>query len=90
MLDEQDHDAFLKSQYCITLPFVCMTRHKIDRFIMEVEYLDDIFDVTYRKFLMQLTILSITQAFRIKKNLLGNEDPQSLIKWDIINFMIMF
>ena len=46
LLDEQDYDAFLKSQYCLTLPFVCMTRPKIDRFILEVEYLDDIFDVT--------------------------------------------
>ena len=36
LLNEQDHDAFLKSQYCITLPFVCMTRLEIDRFIMEV------------------------------------------------------
>ena len=51
LLDEQDHDAFMKSQYFITLPFVCMTRLKIDRFIMEVEYLDGIFDITYRKFL---------------------------------------
>ena len=42
LLDEQDYDAFMKSQYCLTLLFVCMTRLKIDRFILEVEYLDDI------------------------------------------------
>ena len=49
LLDEQDHDAFLKLQYCITLPFVCMTRLKIDRFTMEVEYLDDIFECNLQK-----------------------------------------
>ena len=67
-----------------------MTRLQIDRFIMEVEYLDDIFDVLTESFSMRLTILNITQAFKIRKNPLGNEDPQSLIKWDVINLMIMF
>ena len=66
LLDEQDHDAFLKSQYCITLPFVCMTRLKIDRFIMEVEYLDDIFDVTYRKFLNAIDHIEYHPSFQDK------------------------
>ena len=29
----------------------CMTRLKIDRFLMEVNYLEDLFDVVYQKFL---------------------------------------
>ena len=28
-----------------------MTRLKIDRFLMEIDYLDELFDVVYRKFL---------------------------------------
>ena len=66
LLDEQDHDAFMKSQYCITLPFVCMTRLKIDRFIMKVEYLDDIFDVTYRKFLSAIDHIEYHPSFQDK------------------------
>ena len=67
LLNEQDHDAFLKSQYCITLLFVCMTRLKIDRFIMEVEYLDDIFDVTYRKFLNAIDHIEYHPSFQDKE-----------------------
>ena len=66
LLDEQDHDAFLKSPYCITLPFVCMIRLKIDRFILEVEYLDDIFDVTYRKFLNVIALIEYHPSFQDK------------------------
>ena len=67
LLDEQDHDAFLKSPYCLTLPFVCMTRLKIDRFILEVEYLDDIFDVTYRKFLNAIDHIEYHPSFQDKE-----------------------
>ena len=51
LLDEQDLAAFMQSAYCLRLPYVCMTRLKIDRFLMEVNYLEDLFDVVYRKFL---------------------------------------
>ena len=64
LLNEQDYDAFMKSQYCTRLPFVCMTRLKIDRFIMEVEYLDDIFDVTYRKFLNAIDHIEYHPSFQ--------------------------
>ena len=67
LFDEQDYDAFLNSQYCLTLPFVCMTRLKIDRFILEVEYLDDIFDVTYRKFLNAIDHIEYHPSFQDKE-----------------------
>ena len=67
LLDEQDYDAFLKSQYCLTLPFVCMTRLKIDRFILGVEYLDDIFDATYRKFLNAIDHIEYHPSFQDKE-----------------------
>ena len=51
LLDEQDLTAFLQSAYCLRLPYACMTRLKIDRFLMEVNYLEDLFDVVYQKFL---------------------------------------
>ena len=51
LLDEQDLEAFMQSAYCQQLPYVCMTRLKIDRFLMEINYLDDLFGVVYRKFL---------------------------------------
>ena len=51
LLDEQDLDAFMQSNYCQQLPYACMTRLKIDRFLMEIDYLDELFDVVYRKFL---------------------------------------
>ena len=51
LLDEQDLAAFMQSAYCLRSPYACMTRLKIDRFLMEVNYLEDLFDVIYRKFL---------------------------------------
>ena len=69
LLNEQDYDVFMKSQYCLTLPFVCMTRLKINRFILEVEYLDDIFDVTYRKFLNAIDHIEYHPSFQ------DNEEP---------------
>ena len=51
LLDEQDLAAFMQSAYCLSAPYACMTRFKIDRFLMEVNYLEDLFDVVYQKFL---------------------------------------
>ena len=51
LLDEQDLEAFMQSAYCQQLPYACMTRLKIDGFLMEIKYLDDLFNVVYRKFL---------------------------------------
>ena len=51
LLDEQGLEAFMQSMYCQQLPYACMTRLKIDRFLMEIDYLDELFDVVYRKFL---------------------------------------
>ena len=51
LLDEQDLEAFMQSAYCQQLPYACMTRIKIDRFLMGVDHLDELFDVVYRKFL---------------------------------------
>ena len=51
LLDEQNLEAFMQSAYCQQLPYACMTRLKIDRFLMEINYLDDLFGVVYRKFL---------------------------------------
>ena len=51
LLDDKDLEAFMHSTYCLSAPYACMTRLKIDRFLMEVDYLDDLFDVVYRKFL---------------------------------------
>ena len=47
LLDEQDLKAFMQSAYCQQLPYACMTRLKIDRFLMEIKYLDDLFNVVY-------------------------------------------
>ena len=47
LLDEQDLAAFMQSAYCLRSPYACMTRLKIDRFLMEVNYLEDLFDVVY-------------------------------------------
>ena len=41
----------MQSAYCQRLPYACITRLKIDRFLMEINYLDDLFNVVYRKFL---------------------------------------
>ena len=51
LLDEQDLEALMQSAYCQRLPYACMTRLKIDRFLMEINYLDDLFNVVYQKFL---------------------------------------
>ena len=51
LLDEHDLTAFMQSAYCLCLPYACLTRLKIDRFLMEVNYLEDLFDVVYQKFL---------------------------------------
>ena len=51
LLDEQDLAAFMQSAYCLSAPYACKTRLEIDRFLMEVNYLEDLFDVVYQKFL---------------------------------------
>ena len=51
LLNEQDLAAFMQSAYCLSTPYACMTRLKIDRFLMEVNYPEDLFDVVYRKIL---------------------------------------
>ena len=51
LLDEQDLEAFMQLAYCQQLPYACMKRLKIDRFLMEIDYLDNLFDVVKRKFL---------------------------------------
>ena len=51
LLDEQDLEVFMQSAYCQQLHYACMTRLKIDRFLMEIKYLDDLFNVVYQKFL---------------------------------------
>ena len=51
LLNEQDLAAFMQSAYCLSAPYACMTRLKIDRFLMEVNYLEDLLDVVYQKFL---------------------------------------
>ena len=51
LLDEQDLAASMQSAYCLCSPYACVTRLKMDRFLMEVNYLEDLFDVVYQKFL---------------------------------------
>ena len=51
LLNEQDLEAFMQSAFCLSAPNACMTKLKIDRFLMEVNYLEDLFDVVYQKFL---------------------------------------
>ena len=51
LLDEQEFEAFMQSAYCQQLPYACMTRLKIDRFLMEIKYLDDLFNIVHQKFL---------------------------------------
>ena len=51
LLDEQDLEAFMQSAYCQQLPYACMTRLKIDTFLIEIKYLDDLFNVVYQNFL---------------------------------------
>ena len=50
LVDSQDLEVFMQSPYYQQLPYACMTRLKIDRFLMEIDYLDELFDVVYRKF----------------------------------------
>ena len=45
LLDEQDLEAFMQSAHCQQLPYACMTRLKIDRFLVEIDYSDELFDV---------------------------------------------
>ena len=51
LLNEWDLETFMQLAYCQQLPYACMTRLKIDRFLMEIDSLDELFDVIYRKFL---------------------------------------
>ena len=51
LLNEQDLAAFMQSAYCLSTPYACMMRLKIDRFLMEVNYMEDLFDAVYQKFL---------------------------------------
>ena len=51
LLSEQELAAFMQPAFCLSAPYACMTRLKIDRFLMEVNYLEDLFDVVYQKFL---------------------------------------
>ena len=51
LLNEQDLATFMQSAYCLSAPYACMTRLKIDSFLMEVNYLEDLFDVVFQKFL---------------------------------------
>ena len=47
LLNEQDLAAFMQSAYCLSAPYACMTRLKIDSFLMEVNYLEDLFNVVF-------------------------------------------
>ena len=71
LLDEQDLETFMQSAYCQQLPYTCMTRLKIDRFLMEIEYLDELFDVVYRKFLNAIDHIEYHPT-------LQNESPSNL------------
>ena len=51
LLNAQELVTFMQSAYCLSAPYACMTRLKIDSFVMEVNYLEDLFDVIFRKFL---------------------------------------
>ena len=54
LLDEQDDAAFQSSEYCQGLPFACSTHLKIDRYLLEIEYLFSLFATTYHKFLVAI------------------------------------
>ena len=47
LLNEQDLATFMESAYCLSAPYACMTRLKIDSFLTEVNYLEDLFDVVF-------------------------------------------
>ena len=50
-MDDEDYVAFQSSKYCKHLPYVCSAWLKIDRYLLEIEYLYDLFSHVYRKFL---------------------------------------
>ena len=45
LLDSQDLEAFIQSNYCQQLPYACMSRIKIGRFLIEIDYFDELFDM---------------------------------------------
>ena len=51
LLDGWDLATFVRSACCLSAPCACMTRLKIDGFLMEVGCLEDLFDVVFQKFL---------------------------------------
>ena len=51
LLDDQDFVAFQSSYYCQCLPFASSTQLKIDWYLLEIEYLFNLFSATYCKFL---------------------------------------
>ena len=67
LLDEQDLKAFMQSAYCQQLPYACMTRLKIDRFLMEINYLNELFSVVYRKFLNAIDHIDTILPYRMKR-----------------------
>ena len=50
-MDDEDYAAFQSSEYCKHLPYVCSARLKIDKYLLEMEYLYNLFSHVYRKFL---------------------------------------
>ena len=58
LLDSQDLEAFMQLPYCQQLPYACMMRLKMDKFLMQIDYLDELFDVVYRKFLNAIDHIS--------------------------------
>ena len=54
MLHDQDYVAFQGSEYCRWLSFACSTHLKIDRYLLEIKYLFNLFATTYRKFLVDI------------------------------------
>ena len=50
-MDDEDYVAFQSSEYCKCLPYVCSAWLKIDRYLLEIEYLYDFFCHVYHKFL---------------------------------------
>ena len=46
-----DDAAFQSSEYCKHLPYICSAQLKIDRYLLEIEYLYNLFSRIYCKFL---------------------------------------
>ena len=67
LLDDQDFAAFQRLEYCQCLPFACSTRLKVDRYLLEIEYLFDLFSSTYHKFLNALDYIDFHPS-----NMAGN------------------